>query len=249
MTPGAYRFRPRWWGVLLAAGGCAAGIALGQWQSGRAETRRAVLASIEAAARAPAIDLPAGAYDPASLVRHRVAATGEFLPNYTVLLDYRMHRGRPGYHVVQPLRLAGRDEAVIVLRGWIAARANREDLPPIVTPRGVQRIEGLALERLPQYLDAGPQARCPPGGAACVWQNLSREKFAAWSGISTAPVLIEQTSALADGLDRDWERAETGYLKNEMYALQWYSLAALSAVLFIVLSIRRRPPNDGPAAG
>jgi cytochrome oxidase assembly protein ShyY1 len=58
--------------------------------------------------------------------------------------------------------------------------------------------------------------------------------------------MIEQASDLADGLGRDWDRPEAGFRKNEMYALQWYSLAGLSLVLLIVLSFRREPPPGGP---
>ena len=36
-----YSFRPRLWVVAAAALGCAAGIALAQWQAGRAEEKRA----------------------------------------------------------------------------------------------------------------------------------------------------------------------------------------------------------------
>lgn len=248
MKPRVWRFRPRWWGFLLAVCGCAAGIALGQWQSGRASERRAAMAEIEAAARATVVELPKGEFDARPLVRRRVAATGELLPQYTILLDYRMYRGRPGYHVVQPLRLTGSDRHVLVLRGWVAAAPRRDEQPAIVTPRGEQRVEGLALEQLPQYLEPAADAACRPSPAPCVWQNLSREKFAAWAGIAVGPLLIEQASSLPDGLARDWERAEAGYIKNEMYALQWYSLAALSVVLFLVLSVRRDARSDERSA-
>jgi cytochrome oxidase assembly protein ShyY1 len=53
------------------------------------------------------------------------------------------------------------------------------------------------------------------------------------------PIVIEQHSAAADGLVRDWPRPDTGIEKHESYALQWYSLAGLAVVLFIVLSFRR----------
>lgn len=247
MTPGAFRFRPRWWGFLLAAAGCAAGVLLGNWQHGRAAERRAAFEQMAAAARGAAIDFPGAAADAAQLARRRVAAAGEFLPRFTVLLDHRLHRGRPGYHVVQPLRLAGSGTHVLVLRGWIAAPARRDQLPEIVTPAGAQRIEGIALERLPQFLEPHAAAdACRPGTAPCIWQNLKIDDFAAWAGIALAPIMIEQASELPDGLGRDWEHAEAGFRKNEMYALQWYSLAALALVLFIVLSIRREPPSHGP---
>ena len=246
MKFGAFQFRPRWWGLLLAATGCAAGVALGDWQWGRAADRRAIFDQIEAAAKAPAIEWPPGPIEAAPLVRRRVAVAGEFLPGYTVLLDYRLHRGRPGFHVVQPLRVAATGAQVLVLRGWIAAPARRDQLPPILTPAGMQRIEGIALDRLPQFLEPPVAAEaCAPGPAPCIWQNLKLDTFAAWAGIPLAPVMIEQASDLADGLGRDWDRPEAGFRKNEMYALQWYSLAGLSLALLIVLSFRREPPSGG----
>ena len=72
-----------------------------------------------------------------------------------------------------------------------------------------------------------------------MWQNLRIETFAAWSGLTLQPFAVEQTNALADDLVREWERPEAAFLKNEMYALQWYSLAALCVILFLVLSFRR----------
>ena len=245
MRLAGFEFRPRWWGFLLAAAGCAAGIALGNWQSGRAAERREAAAALEAAQRAPALEISGVAVDPASLALKHVAVRGEFLPGYTVLLDFRLHHGRPGYHVVQPMRIAQSGLHVLVLRGWVVAELQRDRLPSIVTPAGEQRIEGLAFERLPQFLEPKGAARtCRPGPMPCVWQNLRIDAFGAWSGLSLQPVMIEQHSELADGLARDWERPEAGYRKNEMYALQWYSLAALSVALFLVLSFRR----DKPAA-
>ena len=216
MSLAGLRFRPRAWAFALALAGSAAGVALGNWQAGRADEKRAAQASLR-----------------------RVVVSGEFLPQYTVLLDLRMHRGRPGYHVVQPLRISNGTEHVAVLRGWIEADARRERLPTIVTPAGRQRVEGIALGKLPQYLEQSGQAECRPGAAPCVWQNLRIDAFAAWSGLALQPLVVEQANELADGLVRDWARPEATYLKNEMYALQWYSLAALCVILFLVLGFRR----------
>ncbi|MGH8705609.1 MAG: SURF1 family protein [Burkholderiales bacterium] len=222
MQPGPLRFpfafRPRWWGVLLAALGCGAGILLGNWQSGRAEEKRAAGAAVQ-----------------------RIAVRGEFVPKYTVYLDNKLHRGRPGYHVVQPLRLAGGDEGkmrhVLVNRGWIAAGPRREQLPEVSTPAGEVALEGIRLERLPRaYAPAGAR----PEGR--VWQNVTLEEFGAWSGLALQPFAIEQHSASSDGLVRDWPRAEAGFEKNEAYALQWYALAGLCVILLVVLSLRREPP-------
>lgn len=211
MTPGlSFVFRPPWWATLLALCGCAAGIALGNWQSGRAAEKRAL-----AAAQAP------------------LTLRGEFEPRYTVLLDNKLNRGRPGYHVVQPLRLA-QGTHVLVNRGWTAAGASRAQVPGVRTPAGPVSLSGVRLERFARAYE--PAAAKPEGK---VWQNVAIEQFAAWSGLALERYVIEQHSELDDGLLRDWPRADAGHEKNEMYALQWYSLAALSIALFLVLNLRR----------
>jgi surfeit locus 1 family protein len=203
-------FRPSWWSVALAAAGCAAGILLGNWQAERAAQKRAAGAALE-----------------------QVALRGEFLPKYTVYLDNKVHRGRPGYQIVQPLRLAG-GANVLVNRGWIAAGATRDRLPEVRTPAGEIALSGVRLAHFPQAY--APGGAVPEGR---VWQNATRERFAAWSGLALEPYVVEQHSAADDGLVRDWPRAESGAEKNDSYALQWYSLAALSVILFLFLNVRR----------
>ena len=150
-----------------------------------------------------------------------------------VLLDNKVNRGRNGYHVVQPLRTAeGRH--VLVNRGWVAAPAHRENLPKLLTPPGMHLVEGRVLEHFPRAY--APEPAKPEGR---VWQNVEVTTFTAWSGLKLEPYVIEQHSPLADGLARNWPAPDSGAEKNEMYALQWYSLAALSVVLFLVLSVRR----------
>jgi surfeit locus 1 family protein len=124
--PAGYSFRPRLWALALAAVACAAGIALGNWQSRRAEEKRA----------SPP----------------RVVVEGEFVPRYTVYLDNKTRRGRTGYEVVTPLKLRGSSSHVLVNRGWIEAGKTRDALPEVATPAGEVRVEGFALERLPKLL-------------------------------------------------------------------------------------------------
>jgi len=205
-----FSFRPPWWATLLAAGGCAAGIALGNWQTDRAAEKRAL-----------------------AVAQVQTSLRGVFDPKHTVLLDNKLHRGRPGYHVVQPLRLAGGSH-VLVNRGWAAAGANRAQLPDIRTPAGEVVVSGV---RLAHFARVYEPAGAKPGSK--VRQNVAIEQFAAWSGLALERYVIEQHSAMDDGLIRDWPRSDVGHEKNEMYALQWYSLAVLSIALFLALNLKR----------
>lgn len=208
--PAGYSFRPQPWALALAAAGCAAGIALGNWQLDRAAQKRAAGAAVEQA-----------------------SLRGEFDPKYTVFLDNKIHRGRPGYEIVQPLRLAG-GKQVLVNRGWVASGASRDRLPEIRTPAGEIALSGVRLKRLPQAF--APAAEKPEGK---VWQNVTLERFSAWSGLALEPWVLEQHSELDDGLLRDWPRAGSGVEMHESYALQWYSLAVLSLVLLLALNLKR----------
>jgi surfeit locus 1 family protein len=209
MPAGVFRFRPPWWAAALAAAGCVAGVLLGNWQSDRAEQKRALAASQELA-----------------------TLRGSFDAQYTVLLDNKLRHGRPGYEVVQPLRLAG-GKHVLVNRGWTAAGATREQLPAVRTPAGEVALQGVRLDHFPRAFEPAGTKR-----AGNVWQNASVEEFAAWSGLALEPTVFEQHSALDDGLVRDWPRPDAGVAMHESYALQWYSLAALSLVLFIALNLK-----------
>ena len=225
-----YSFRPRPWAVALAAAACAAGVALGSWQDGRAEEKRALGTQLAQAMRALPIEISFDKVDPKTVVLKRVTASGRFVDEHTVLLDNKLRHGRPGYEVITPLRLNGLH--VLVNRGWVAAGRTRDDLPQVPALPGVVRIEGVALARLPQALSAGE-------AQGKVRQNVDVESFASETGLRLQPVVIEQHSAAGDGLLREWPRPDAGVEKHQSYALQWYSLAVLSVVLLVVLSIRR----------
>lgn len=214
MTPRPrFRFRPPWWAVALAAAGCAAGIALGNWQSDRAAQKRAAGAAVA-----------------------QVSLRGVFEPKYTVLLDNKLHRGTPGYEVVQPLRLDG-VRYVVVNRGWIAAGPSRDRLPDVRTPAGEVALTGVRQKRFAQAY-APPLAPEAAQREGRVWQNVTLERFAAWSGLVLEPYVVVQHSEAGDGLVRDWPRAGAGVEVHESYALQWYSLAVLSLILFLALNIK-----------
>ena len=114
------RFRPRWWSFLLAIAVCAATVSLGNWQTRRAVEKRDLASRFERAGREPPVPVSASAMPPERLVFKQLVARGEFLPQFTVLLDNKVYKGRAGYFVVTPLRLSGSTLHVLVNRGWIA---------------------------------------------------------------------------------------------------------------------------------
>jgi surfeit locus 1 family protein len=232
----AYSFRPRPWQWLLAAAACAAGVALGNWQQGRAEAKQALGARFEQALLAPALEL-AWPVNKEDVIGKRVAARGTFDAQKTVLLDNKMLNGRVGYEVLTPLKLSGAPGHVLVDRGWAAAGPSRAQLPEIETPNVEVRVEGLAQARLPHALQTGPER------TGKVRQNLDLDAFARESGLPLAPVVLQEWSGPDDGLVRERLRPDSGADMHRAYALQWYSLAGLAVVLATVFSFKRDRPH------
>ncbi len=235
--PSGYSFRPYGWPLALAAAACAAGIALGNWQTRRAEEKRALGAEVDQALKAAPIEISTTLVESRNLILKRVAAHGEFVAERTLFLDNKIRHGRVGYEVLTPLRLSRSALHVLVNRGWVEASPSRDVLPQVRTPAGETRVEGLALERLPHalQLQENTQGR--------VRQNVDLGAFAADTGLALQPIVIEQRSAAADGLLREWPRPDSGIERHQSYALQWYSLAALAVVLAVVLTFRRDPDS------
>lgn len=227
-----YSFRPRGWALAATVVACAAFVALGNWQARRADEKRTLAARVEA----PPLELSeADAAVP--IAGRRLVARGRFVAEQTVLLANRLRRGRPGYEVLSPLRLAGSERHVLVNRGWIAAAPGTPP-PDVRTPQGEVRLEGLALERLPQALEA---SAAPQAGR--VRQNLDVAAFAKETGLRLASFVLEQHSPADDGLLREWRQPDFGVATHDSYAVQWYSLAVLAVALFVVLSFRRVAPR------
>ncbi|KON82129.1 SURF1 family protein [Azoarcus sp. PA01] len=204
---------------------------LGSWQLGRAAEKTALQARIASAAASapvsPSGSMPVAEWQPVRL-------HGEWVAAATIYLDNRIRRGRPGYEVLTPLRLAGDAGWVLVNRGWIAAGPDRAVLPDAAPAAGAINLAGIA--RVPP---ADPFTLAPEAAQGRVWQYLDIERYRALSGLAVRDWIVQQTSAAADSLQRDWPRPDAGIDRHRGYALQWYSLAGLSLVMTGVYVFRR----------
>jgi len=229
------RFRPGAAVTVATIAFCALTVSLGVWQLRRATEKEALQERLDRAAAAPPVALPARPVAAEAIALRRVVARGEYADRYTILLDNRVHRGRAGFHVVSPLRIAGGAIYVLVDRGWVAAGRTREDLPSVATPAGEQTVEGLAVV---------PSARVYELSADTVegrvWQNLVLDRYRGWSKLELQPIVIQQTNDAGDGLVREWDRLDAGADRHRSYALQWFGFATLAVVLYVVLNLKRR---------
>lgn len=229
-------FRFRWIPFIATLVVVAIGIALGNWQQRRAETKQEVARQISLRAEMPPLTasaLPAGS--PPEEFR-RIVAQGEFLAGWPLYLENRPHEGRAGFHLLMPMRLSGSEQVVLVLRGWFPRDArDRARIPDIDVPKGEVQIEGRVRSGISRTLQLGEPQPLYPGA---IVQNLQVADLAAASGLPLQTFIIEQTSDTHDGLVRDWPLPSAGIDKHRGYAFQWYALAAAALIFFLVTGFR-----------
>jgi len=51
--------------------------------------------------------------------------------------------------------------------------------------------------------------------------------------------VVEQTGAPADGLARQWDGPDVDIKRHQGYAFQWYALAVMAILFFVMTGFRR----------
>jgi surfeit locus 1 family protein len=218
-------------------------LALGAWQLNRADEKRALQAEYDLRAAAGPVGIGAHVQEAAALRFHRVRVRGEYESRFQLLLDNRVHKGRPGYHVVTPLKIEDSEVRVLVNRGWVELGPSREQLPAIETPKGTVEVIGVATvpsER--QFILGGLEPLRATGPT--VWQQLDLALYARTVPFKLQPVVILLDAASpAGGFIRDWARLDAGIAVHQGYAFQWFTLAA--ALLALYAFYGRRAARSG----
>ena len=222
--------------TVLAVAAMAATVALGVWQLSRATEKQERQAAVERQSAKSPLDSAAlrHAADPLGLLHQRARLRGSWVQGATVYLENRPMDGRVGFLVLTPLLLEG-GGAVVVQRGWTPRNfVDRTRLTPLDTPNGVVEVEGrMALPPSDLYAPGGV-------GEGAIRQNLDLTQFRRETGLPLPAITLQQTGASGDGLLRDWPALNFGVEKNIGYALQWFALAGLIAVLYVWFQIVRR---------
>jgi cytochrome oxidase assembly protein ShyY1 len=239
------------------------GIVLGNWQTRRAEEKLGIAARLaERSAQAPVVYGSGGGVDGHERVGgahptvrkeaamsgsavgthvspdieyRRVRVTGEWVPGWPLFLDNRPLNGRAGFVLAMPFKIAGSNKHVLVLRGWLPRDAgDYARLPGFQTPAGTVTIEGIATLSAGHVMQLGGAADIKPGVRV---QNVDVDTVAKASGLALMPFFVQQTGQ-GEGLVRAWPAPDTGVDKHRGYAFQWYALAAMAALFFVITGFR-----------
>lgn len=105
--------------VVIAVALAALFARLGLWQLDRLAQRRALNAEVAAHFGADPVPVESLPRDSARLRYRRATLHGVFDYANEVVITQRIRGGSPGVNLLTPLRIAGRDTAYLVNRGWV----------------------------------------------------------------------------------------------------------------------------------
>lgn len=207
---------------------------LGFWQLDRAQQRDAQEAKLSVVRSATPLLLGSERIDGKVFEFRPARVHGEWVRDKPVFLDNQVYQGQVGFEILMPLHVSGTDVNVLVNRGWIRGTGDRDRLPDVLTPDGVQSITGLIRERTPRVGSVGIAAR-----NGNIWSEVTPAAFADWAGLPVQPLVLYQISAAQDGLIRDWPHPGSGADRNRGYALQWFALAMMTLAFWAYYFFRR----------
>ena len=171
----------------------------------------------------------------------RVTFKGVYMPEYEVVLDNRVHNGRAGYQIVTPVKVVGDETYVLVNRGWVEGKLNRE-APVYETPTGEQTFVGDLFFPLDKVftLEAAhdPDGRNDPWQP--LWQHIDMSRYQSLVPFDVKPYMVRLApSSTAAGFVREWPEPKNRITMHLGYAYQWFGFAFTLFVIYIVLNLKQ----------
>ncbi|KAF8203020.1 mitochondrial protein required for respiration [Pholiota molesta] len=224
--------------------------ALGTWQLKRLKWKINLIDELEEKLQLRPLSLPSNinlSVIPEFVFR-KVLITGRYDHAHTMLLSPRVREGVHGVHVVTPL-VRENGSTILVDRGFVS----NDFVSSINSEEEMGEVEVLGMLRTSQPRNTFTPNNEPEKG---LWYWTDVDKMAEYAGGEPAnvqPVFVEQifeghageaNTKLSKGIPVG--RTPTVDLRNShlSYVITWYSLSALTAVMFLrVLANKRQSPG------
>jgi surfeit locus 1 family protein len=213
-------------------------VALGRWQLGRAEEKRAFFAAYDRALARPVRTAPVEDAAAVFLRFQPIRLQGHYDGAHQVLLDEKVQDGKTGYHVLTPFIVEG-GPAVLVNRGWVPAGMDRRKLPDVPVDGSERTVNG-RLSLLPRpAMQSGPSATEVGWPRRLLYPTVDEIAGAMGYRVHAWQVLLAPDEP--DGYLRDWRPQVMKPEQHVAYAFQWFALGAALVVIYVVVNLKRRP--------
>lgn len=241
-------------GTLMLLAVVASCLRLGFWQLERRAERQDLNARVAERQQQPALVGGDALADASAALYRRVALTGRYDDERSIVLPGQSYMGVPGVHLLTPLLLDG-DRAVLVNRGWVPA-ADGATIPLDSFPTHVggeaeaaTRVNALVLPFPGDDRPARAGRPAPDTGFRRVWYRPDPEALRRQYPYALLPVTLQLPPE--PGAPRYPTRLPPPALDGGphlSYAIQWFSFAAIGLIGGFALALRsRRGPGSAPA--
>ncbi len=239
MRLGGFDFTPGLWPTLATIVLVPILVSLGVWQLERAAWKQALVDEHAEHIRQSPLPLADWLTSGDRPQYRRVTARGRYDLDHQLLLDNSIHRGRAGYHVLTPLVLTDLAETVLVNRGWVPVGPSRVELPALPGPEEAVNVRALVTYPPGKRLRLDDVEE-PHTGWPRVVQLIEPRVLEQQLGYELLPVVLLLEADAAHGFAREWRPVYgTTPDKHRAYAMQWFTLAAVLALIYIGVNTRR----------
>ena len=211
-------------------------VSLGLWQLDRADQKRTIEAAIVSANAGP-VELIANGRELLDKEYFHVRLQGSYLSDKQFIYDNQIVDQVSGYYVLTPFILTDQLGVILVNRGFIPWNGQREKLADIAVDSVSREIKVQVSSPIKRMeLKATDVSRQFPVLIQAidfdVLEEVSKLKFVKVVG------LLDPSSS--DGYVRKWEPYTGSIEKHIGYAIQWFLMALVLAIIGLRIVLKRR---------
>ena len=211
-------------------------VSLGLWQLDRADQKRTIEAAIVNAKTGP-VELIANGRELLDKEYYDVRLQGNYLSDKQFIYDNQIVDQVSGYYVLTPFILTDQLGVILVNRGFIPWNGQRERLADIAVDSVSREIKVQVSNPIKRMeLKATDVSRQFPVLIQAVdfdvLEEVSKLKFVKVVG------LLDPSSS--DGYVRKWEPYTGSIEKHIGYAIQWFLMALVLAIIGLRIGLKRR---------
>ena len=211
-------------------------VSLGLWQLDRADQKRTIEAAIVNAKTGP-VELIANGRELLDKEYYDVRLQGNYLSDKQFIYDNQIVDQVSGYYVLTPFILTDQLGVILVNRGFIPWNGQRERLADIAVDSVSREIKVQVSSPIKRMeLKATDVSRQFPVLIQAidfdVLEEVSKLKFVKVVG------LLDPSSS--DGYVRKWEPYTGSIEKHIGYAIQWFLMALVLAIIGLRIGLNRR---------
>jgi surfeit locus 1 family protein len=211
-------------------------VSLGLWQLDRADQKRTIEAAIVSAKTGP-VELIANGRELLDKEYFHIRLQGNYLSDKQFIYDNQIVDQVSGYYVLTPFILTDQLGVILVNRGFIPWNGQRERLGDIAVDSVSREIKVQVSSPIKRMeLKATDVSRQFPVLIQAVdfdvLEEVSKLKFVKVVG------LLDPSSS--DGYVRKWEPYTGSIEKHIGYAIQWFLMALVLAIIGLRIGLKRR---------